>query len=302
MGRSSRTSSRGRGSPVILVLGAVGDHRVWAQPARRPCRSIIVSIAYSFRYHHAECASRAAAAEYTVPTHAADLGELLRVSRPRPEHTWWGIPTAGAWPPWWLETIRSWFEAWCSSSRRCTRYYLSIPRLGRSSPSEAVAMAGVQDALDAGDTGRGHQAVPRLHPGAGRIWWPLSRGVQAVMLANAHVLPLLLRGAPAPFTCADAGRIKACRPSWSTGERTLRLFALTTDELEKCLPRTRAGHALGHDPRVAARKPRHVRRSGAASSSPDTVGELDRRGGRSLPWLRRLLGCRPHVVESQGKS
>ena len=45
----------------------------------------------------------------------------------------------------------------------------------------------------------------------------------------------MLQGTPAPFTCEDAGRIKA--PTLlATGGRTLRIFALTIDQLERCLP------------------------------------------------------------------
>jgi pimeloyl-ACP methyl ester carboxylesterase len=48
---------------------------------------------------------------------------------------------------------------------------------------------------------------------------------------------MLFKGDPAPFTCEHAARIKA--PTLLvTGERTLRLFTVTLDELEKCLPKS----------------------------------------------------------------
>lgn len=65
----------------------------------------------------------------------------------------------------------------------------------------------------------------------------LSTADRAVMLANASILQMLFKHAPpAPFTCEHARTVKA--PTLLvTGERSLRLFAVTLDQLEKCPPR-----------------------------------------------------------------
>ena len=65
----------------------------------------------------------------------------------------------------------------------------------------------------------------------------LAAAYRVVMVANAGILRLLLKGVPAPFTCEHAGKIKV--PTLLvTGERTLRLFTAMLDELEKNLPKS----------------------------------------------------------------
>ena len=266
MGRSLRTSSRGearRSSWYSARSATTGCGR-----SRSPtCRSIVVSSPTASGIT-CRVPSRARRPSTRYPLTPRTSGSSS-ASSASAQHTSPGTPTAGAWPPWWLETIRSWFEAWCSSSRRCTRYYLSVPRLGRFFAERGVAMAGVQAALDAGDPAA---AVRRfldftLAPAG---FGGLSPEVQAVMLANAHVLPLLLRGAPAPFTCADAGRI-SMPTLLVTGERTLRLFALTTDELESACPGASGSRSRAR-PTGCRSRARHVCRSGAPVPR-QTVGE-----------------------------
>ena len=70
------------------------------------------------------------------------------------------------------------------------------------------------------------------------------------MQTNARVLAFVLQGAPAPFTCEDAGRIKAPTLPRDGAGGPLRIFALTIDQLERCLPNrervtpARNGHGL----------------------------------------------------------
>ena len=76
---------QGQGSPVILVLGAVGDYRVWThQVAAFSTRHRV--IAYSFRYHHPNAPPSSGAADYTLPTHAEDLAMLIRSLGLGPTH------------------------------------------------------------------------------------------------------------------------------------------------------------------------------------------------------------------------
>ena len=84
-------------------------------------------------------------------------------------------------------------------------------------------MAGVQDALDAGDPAT---AIRRfldftLAPDG---FGGLSPGVQAVMLANAHVLPLLLPRRPGSVHLRRRRADQHADPPRSPAKRTLRLF------------------------------------------------------------------------------
>ena len=96
-----------------------------------------------------------------------------------------------------------------------------------------TAMSRVQDALRADN---GAEAIKRFldFTLAPATFSGLHDDLRSAMLANAAILRLLLRSTPAPFTCEHAMSITA--PSLLvTGARTLRLFTITIDELEKCL-------------------------------------------------------------------
>jgi non-heme chloroperoxidase len=223
---------QGQGPPVVLVLGAVGDYRVWAhQVAGLSTRHRV--IAYSFRYHHPNAPPGSGAADYTLPVHAEDLAMLIRSLGLGPTHlvgySYGGSVAAlvGRDHP---ELVRSLVLAEPPLYSLLSRH----PEAASLLAERTVAMAGVQDALKAGNDAA---AIRRflgftLAPSG---FGSLSAGSQNAMEANARVLPLLLQGIPAPFNCEDAGSIKA--PTLLvTGERTLRLFTLTIDELERCLP------------------------------------------------------------------
>ena len=100
----------------------------------------------------------------------------------------------------------------------------------------SAAMGQVQNALEAG---KEDEAIRKFldflfAPGG---FDSLSAADRAVMLTNASMLRMLFKGAPAPFTCEHAAKIKA--PTLLlTGERSLRLFIVTLDELAKCLPKS----------------------------------------------------------------
>ena len=223
---------QGQGSPVILVLGAVGDYRVWThQVAAFSTRHRV--IAYSFRYHHPNAPPSSGAADYTLPTHAEDLAMLIRSLGLGPTHlvgySYGGSVAAlvGRNHP---ELVRSLVLAEPPLYSLLSQH----PEAKSLLAERAVAMGEVQDAFKGGND---LAAIRRfldftLAPNG---FGSLSAETQAVMQTNARVLAFVLQGTPAPFTCEDAGRIKA--PTLlATGGRTLRIFALTIDQLERCLP------------------------------------------------------------------
>jgi hypothetical protein len=98
----------GQGQPVVLVLGGVGDYRLWT--SQMPALSTRYRvIAYSFRYHYPN-APAGADSDYTVPLHA---GASPRSSEPSTGDRliWSGIPMAATSPRSSHATIPIWFGA-----------------------------------------------------------------------------------------------------------------------------------------------------------------------------------------------
>jgi pimeloyl-ACP methyl ester carboxylesterase len=221
---------QGTGPPVVLVLGGVGDYRVWTrQLADFSTRHR--TIAYSFRYHYPN-ARAAEDAEYSVPLHVADLAALIRILDLGPAHLVgysYGASVAAFVAGDHPQLVRSLVLA----EPPLYSLLADHPEAKALLAERGTAMSRVQDALKADN---GAEAIKRfldftLAPAS---FSGLHDDVRSAMLANAAVLRLLLRSTPAPFTCEHAMSIRA--PSLLvTGARTVRLFTITLDELEKCL-------------------------------------------------------------------
>jgi pimeloyl-ACP methyl ester carboxylesterase len=223
---------QGRGPAIVLVLGGVGDYRAWTnQIAAFSTRHRVT--AYSFRYHYPNPPA-GAGAEYTVPLHAADLAALIRALNLAPAHLV-GYSYGGNVAAFVARDHPELVQTLVLADPPLYSMLARHPEARTLLAERGTALSGVQDALEAGTE---DVAIRRFldfvfAPGG---FDSLAAPDRAVMLANASILRLLFRGAPAPFTCEDAGRVKA--PTLLvTGERTLRLFTVTLDELQACLPK-----------------------------------------------------------------
>jgi pimeloyl-ACP methyl ester carboxylesterase len=223
---------QGQGQAVVLVLGMVGDYRAWMNQVRAFSTRYRV-IAYSFRYHYPN-APAGASSDYTVPLHAADLAAVIRALNLGPTHLVgysYGGNVAAFVARDHPELVRSLVLA----DPPLYSVMAQHPEAKTLLAERSAAMGRVQKELEAG---KEDEAIRRF---LDFVFAPagfdsLSAADRAVMLANASILRMLFKGAPAPFTCEHAGEIKA--PTLLlTGERTLRLFTVTLDELEKCLPK-----------------------------------------------------------------
>ena len=75
----------GKGEPVVLVHGTVGDYRTWSAQMDAFAKNHRV-IAYSRRYAHPNNQTVIDSADYSVATHAKDLSEFLRALNLGPVH------------------------------------------------------------------------------------------------------------------------------------------------------------------------------------------------------------------------
>jgi pimeloyl-ACP methyl ester carboxylesterase len=223
----------GRGDPLVLVHGSLGDYRSW-QAQLEPFARHYRVIAYSRRYHFPN-AWAGDGADYSPALHGADLGRLIDAIGLAPCRV--AASSYGAFSALWLAAERP------ALVRALVLGEPPAFPILRGTPGEQVA----EDFLastwrPAGAIFRaGHLAagVERfldgvLAPGAfGRM----PEEVRATLLDNATVMGAETNapGYYADFSCQDAARVQA--PALLlTGERSPRLFHLVTDELERCIP------------------------------------------------------------------
>lgn len=227
---------QGQGEPVLFVHGAVGDHRSW-ELQRHSIAEPYRYIAFSQRYFGTEPWPDNGS-EFSAATHSADLAALIRGLGVGPVHLvgWsYGGAVALLLAVHHPELIRSLF--------------LFEPTLGSavSDPADAALLA--QDrkemfapaaaAVKAGDTAA---AVKLLIDGVtDRVgtFDDFGPEMRAVLIENAHILPLMFAAAPPPpISCAQLAEIKV-PVAIVVGECTRPFYRILADTTHRCIAASR---------------------------------------------------------------
>lgn len=293
--------AQGRGDPVILVHGSLGDYRSWrAQLA--PFAAQYRAVAYSRRYHWPNKQPGDGAA-YAVARHAADLGTFIESLGPAPVHvvgSSYGALTALTLAVARPDLVRSlvlgeppllpWL-AQLSDGRALVEAFMASS-FGPAAQAFArdEAEAGVRLFLD-GVLGAG--AFDRLPEEA-----------RKAMLDNATEMRVETMTPPEQYFPAlsteEVGQLQ--RPTLLVqGAVSPPMFGLISDELARCLPRG-TGHAPGclaqHArpelscvQRRRARLPDHVlNHRDAVVARRQRLRDAGRPGGR-MPGVHRGPVC-----------
>lgn len=259
----------GAGTPVVFVHGAFCDHRVWAAQwadlaADHRC------IVYDLRYCGASW--REPVDRYALPTHASDLGALVRaLSGGRPVHvvgSSYGSAVALAWA--------------ASHPHACASLFLNEPALPSivTRPDDVAVLqrargelAPVVAALAAGDAARAIELFCdwTSFPGGFRT---MSPALQAVFTDNARTLAPALAAPQPTVGPADLATIRV-PVTLSIGARTTPFFAVQVDAAQRAIPQARrvtipdAHHAAPFEaPAVFNRALREHLRAAAGTSAP----------------------------------
>jgi pimeloyl-ACP methyl ester carboxylesterase len=226
---------RGAGQPVVLVHGALSDFRYFASAMELLSQKYRV-IAVSLRHHYPE-RWEGKGATFSLRQHTSDLVEFLRALRAGPVHLVGHsrggsavLYVASAHP----ELVRTLtvaegggnmpaFEAadpaaTAAGQRSIQRSRESLERLEQGKVEDALAFF-----ID--DVGG---------PGA---WKNTPEPIRQVFRDNAWTIKGMANDKFDPYTCADAGRIKA-PVLLVTGEKTLPFFVKMAGVMESCLARS----------------------------------------------------------------
>lgn len=228
---------RGSGDPVVLVHGTLGDARSW-EPQLGPLAEHHRVVAYSRRYHHPHARSDGGP-DYSAALHADDLDALTGALGLDDVHvvgSSYGAYTALLLSQRHQERVRS-----LVLSEPPVLPLLEDHPEGRPIRDEFLAAVWAP----AGEVlreGRLEEGVERFVDGL------FGEGAFAGLPAEVHDLvmdnaPELVLETSSPdfwtgFTCGDAGRIETPTLLLSGG-RSLRMFQLVVEELERCLPNNR---------------------------------------------------------------
>lgn len=248
-GTSLAYVERGRGQPVVLIHGWLHDYRTWDAQLPELSKRFRV-IAYSRRYNYPNTPGDGS--DYSVATNVADLAALIQALKLGRVHLV-GHSAGGTIA---LLVVRDHPEL----VRSLVLAEGGGPGLLAENPEAQALRARARSRRD-----EAHQAFQKGDwEGAARIlvdgivgqegaYEEMSPARRQAVLDNLQVEMKAELSAPPrqdlSFTCDDVRRITA--PTLLVeGERTLRLFQLMTQELQKCLPNSeravlpQATHAL----------------------------------------------------------
>jgi non-heme chloroperoxidase len=228
-------TEQGKGEPVILVHGGLGDYRTWAAQMTPLSKSFRV-IAYSRRYHFPN-KWVGDASDYSLKLHAKDLIGFIHTLARGPVHlighSYGGAVAAiaAAEHP---ELIRSLVLI----EPRLLQLLPKTPDTDTYHAERRELTQKVIGLLGAGDEKqavKGFLTFTRGAVGEERI----SAAVLKVMEDNAHTLRPMLAAVEPPntFVCKDAQRIRA-PVLLVSGELSPKIYAPLMSQLQKCLQKS----------------------------------------------------------------
>lgn len=241
---------QGKGAPLVLVHGAVGDLRYW-EPQRSAFTRQHRFISYSYRYHGTGPWPDDGKL-YSAEQHAADLTAFISELKAGPVHlvglSYGGLLAA-------MVAIKD-----PQLVRTLTLAEPGIFSLLADTPEGKQALdewtkgaAPMIEAIKAGDNVKATRHLTALVMGGSPdAFDKLPPTLRQVLLDNARTLPLLLAAPPTIVTCEMLHGIRT--PTLIVrGERTPRLFVTINDAVGRCIAGSKlvvipkASHTMSYD-------------------------------------------------------
>lgn len=225
---------RGQGEPVVLVHGTLGDYRSW-ELQLKPFAKTYRTITYSRRYHHPNPCPEDASS-YSAALHADDLAALIKALEIGSAHV--------------VGTSYGAYTALFLAARHPKRVRALVlgdppvfPLLERSAEGRTLRAEFLSTVWEPAGTmmreGEVRSGIRTFIDGVVEdgTFDQFSRGIREMIMANACEFAIETASPDfwTPFTCEDARQI-ATPTLLLTGDKSRRIFQLTVDELERCLP------------------------------------------------------------------
>jgi len=231
-------TEKGEGPLVVLIHGAVSDHRTWNSQQEQLAKRGYRVVAITQRYYGSGVWSEDWP-EYRIRTHASDLASFLRQQGPGKAHlvAWSsGVHIALTVAQEHPELVSSIF-----GYEPVVPSYVDDP--GRVSAIDEDAGAMVGSVFGPIKTGDLQEAARQFLDGVSQqsgYFDDLSDTARQIVLDNARALPLMFDGGEldAPISCVELAQLS---PSITIaqGELSRPFFNLIADSAHQCLPTAR---------------------------------------------------------------
>ncbi len=224
---------RGQGRPVVLVHGAITDHRVW-EGQREAVAAHHRFIAPTMRYFGTDPWPDAGA-NYSVKTHTDDLVAFLQSLNAGPvDLVGWSYsgPLALLVAVQHPELVRSLFL-----DEPSTLALVIDPGELKAATQDRTAMSGpAAAAVKAGDLTGAVKILFNAVNDRADLFDTMTPAVRTMLLDNARTLPISFAAPPPPaITCEQLGRIKV-PTTVAVGELTRPFYKIAAGSVARCIP------------------------------------------------------------------
>lgn len=241
---------QGVGTPVVFVHGAIADYRYW-EPQRDAIAQQYRFIAYSMRYHEPN-RWHDDGAQYSIPTHAADLAAFIRSLQAGPVHVV-AISYGGAVAAYFALDHQDLIKTLTLADASVASMIADLPEAKPLFAERSLMMSRAKEAISSGGDLEGAKVLLDYALGEHDAYNSDPQVDRDLFNSNAKTLgPLISAKAPPPIDCATAATIRV--PTLVlAGERTLPYYRMVDSAWARCIPKSETGTIPGADHMMSVR-------------------------------------------------
>lgn len=242
----------GQGVPVVFVHGAIADYRYW-ETQREAIAQRYRFIAYSMRYHEPNRWTDDGA-QYSIPTHVADLAAFIRSLNAGRVHLV-GLSYGGAIAGYFALEHQDLIKTLTLADASVASLIADLPQAKAVFAERAQMMSRAKEAIKNGGDLEGAKVLLDYALGEENAYDTDAQVDRELFSSNAKTLgPLIAAKPPPPIDCAKASTIRV--PTLIlAGEHTLSYYSMVDAEWARCIPRSESGVIPAADHMMNVRNP-----------------------------------------------
>lgn len=242
----------GQGVPVVFVHGAIADYRYW-ESQRNAIAQKYRFVAYSMRYHEPN-RWEDDGAQYSIPTHVADLAAFIRSLNAGRVHLV-GLSYGGAIAGYFALDHQDLIKTLTLADASVASLIADLPEAKPMFAERSQMMSRAKDAIKNGGDLEGAKVLLDYALAENDAYDSDPQVDRELFKSNAKTLgPLMAAKPPPPIDCAKAATINV--PSLVlVGERTLPYFQMVDAAWARCIPGSESVTIPGADHIMNVRNP-----------------------------------------------
>jgi pimeloyl-ACP methyl ester carboxylesterase len=242
----------GRGVPVVFVHGAIVDYRYW-EMQREAIAQEYRFIAYSMRYHEPNRWTDDGA-QYSIPTHVADLAAFIRSLNAGRVHLV-GLSYGGAIAGYFALEHQDLIKTLTLADASVASLIADLPEAKAIFAERAQMMSRAKEAIKNGGDVEGAKVLLDYALGEENAYDTDPQVDHELFSSNAKTLePLISAKPPPPIDCVKASTITV--PTLVlAGEHTLSYYKMVDAQWARCIPGSESGVIPSADHMMNVRNP-----------------------------------------------